>query len=656
MPVLLDHTIIGTAGHIDHGKTALIKALTGTDTDTLAEEKKRGITIELGFAFLDAPELAKQVIFIDVPGHEKLIKTMVAGASNIDAVLFVIAADEGIGVQTIEHLDILNLLGISDGIIALTKVDLVDDEHVRAVTEDIRSLVSDTFLAEAPIIPVSSVTRVGVAEVKSKLVETARKVKERADGGIFRMPIDRAFAMQGFGAVIAGTILSGKVNVGDKLEILPDGLMARVRGIQIRGESLQQSPIGTRTAVNLQDVKKEQLRRGQCACTPGMLKATTRVDTNFHLLKSYGEPLKNRTRIRLHVAADEVIGRVVLLDRDAMDPGQTAPVQFALESPTVTLPKDRFVIRTFSSVRTVGGGVILDAFATAHKKQDEDAIDALRVIPGSVSDAAEHAFRRSRKPLGLTDAAAITGEGEDEIVEAMEDLLSTERIVRISTADAVDFRKDLFLHTEIYGDLADQLTSAIAAYYRQNPYRQYMPASGLQSEFLRLADRSIYDAILRDLGGCGLLSVKRTKVGLADRIIEWKPGEEDLARQIEALFERAGYSTPPDEEVIESLKANPRAYANVMTALLDQGQLVRIHERVTYHARIFQSALGVVRSHIREHGSITAAELRDKLDVTRKYAVAILEYLDGAQVTKRIGDKRVLTEKYRPGAATEASK
>lgn len=646
MPVSLSHSIIGTAGHIDHGKTALIKALTGTDTDTLSEEKKRGITIELGFAFLDAPELAKQVIFIDVPGHEKLIKTMVAGASNLDAVLFVIAADEGIGVQTIEHLDILNLLGISDGIIALTKIDLVDDDHIRSVTEDIRSLVSDTFLADAPIIPVSSVTGAGVADVKAKLVETARKVKERADGGIFRMPIDRAFAMQGFGAVIAGTILSGKVNVGDKVEILPDGLMARVRGIQIRGESLQYSPIGTRTAVNLQDVKKEQLRRGQTACAPGVLKPTTRVDTTFHLLKSYGEPLKNRTRIRLHVAADEVIGRVVLLDRDVLEPGQTATVQFALESPTVTLPKDRFVIRSFSSMKTVGGGVIVDAFAP-QKKRSDDADTA------TADDVIERALLKSRKQMGVTDIAGVTGEGQEEIVPALEELLTSQQIVRISAGGAVDFSKDHFLHSDVFADLTRQLTSMIATYYDRNPYRQYMPVSGLQSEFLRIADKAVYEAIIRDLERRQLLSAKRTKVGLTDRKIGWKPGEEDLATRVEELFERAGYSTPPDEDAIEMLSANPQAYENVMTALLDQARLVRIKERVVYPAKTFQSAVNIIRNHIRENGSITAAELRDKLDVTRKYAVALLEYLDGAQVTKRIGDKRVLTEKYHTPGGTK---
>ena len=403
MPVEKDHAIIGTAGHIDHGKTALVKALTGLDVDTLAEEKRRGITIELGFAFMDAPGFEKEIIFIDVPGHEKLIKTMVAGASNIDAVLFVIAADEGINVQTIEHFDILRLLEIENGVIALTKADLVDDERIRAVTSEIRELTQGSFLADAPIIPVSSLTGEGVEEVRAALIEAARKVAVRRDSGVFRMPIDRAFAMQGFGAVIAGTILSGRARIGDKLEILPDGLMTRVRGIQVHAKSVEESHIGIRTAINLQNVKKEQLRRGQCAAAPGSVTATTRLDALLHLLQSYGEDLKNRTRIRFHVGADEVIGRLILLESDKLAPGQCAAAQFVLESPTVAVPRDRYVIRTFSSMKTIGGGTILDSNPAPHKRLDSSTVESINKLKGGIEDVVEQAFVKSGA-AGLTVA------------------------------------------------------------------------------------------------------------------------------------------------------------------------------------------------------------------------------------------------------------
>ena len=369
MPDQKPHSIIGTAGHIDHGKTALVKALTGVETDTLAEEKRRGITIELGFAFLDTPEFEKQIVFIDVPGHEKLIKTMVAGASNIDAALLVVAADEGVSVQTVEHLDILQLLDIKAGVIALTKTDIVDDRRIETVTAGISDLAAGSFLAGAPVIPVSAVTRVGVDEVRSALIEAARKAPARRDSGVFRIPIDRVFTMQGFGTVVAGTILSGQAAVGDKLEVLPEHIPTRVRGIQVHSQSIPHTDLGARTAINLQDVKKEQLRRGQTLCAPGAFSPSERLDARIYVLKSAGE-FKNRARVRLHIGADEVICRAILLDADVLPPGQSGLVQFALEAPTVALPKDRFVIRTFSSMQTIGGGSILDGQPTAHKRFD----------------------------------------------------------------------------------------------------------------------------------------------------------------------------------------------------------------------------------------------------------------------------------------------
>ena len=295
----IEHVIVGTAGHIDHGKTLLVKALTGIDADTLAEEKRRGITIELGFIFMEAPGYDKQIVFIDVPGHEKLIKTMVAGASNIDAALLVIAADEGISLQTREHFDILNLLGIEKGIVTLTKADLINEERILELKGQVKDFLRDSFLGDAPVIPVSSVKGTGVDDLRLALLELGKTVERRHDSGIFRMPIDRVFTMRGFGTVIAGTILSGEVKEGDRIEIMPDELTAKVRGVQVHHQKVGRSILGRRTALNLQDVKKEKLRRGQCAGKPGSLTPTYRLDGKLFLLKNYGKQLKNRVRVRL---------------------------------------------------------------------------------------------------------------------------------------------------------------------------------------------------------------------------------------------------------------------------------------------------------------------------------------------------------------------
>ena len=646
MLVETDHAIVGTAGHIDHGKTALIKALTGIDVDTLAEEKRRGITIELGFAFLDTPGFDKEIIFIDVPGHEKLVKTMVAGASNIDTVLFVIASDDGINVQTLEHFDILQLLAIENGVIALTKSDLVDDEHIRALTNNVRRLVAGTFLDSAPIIPVSSVTGKGVEDIRSALMEAARRTRKRRDTGIFRMPIDRAFTMQGFGTVIAGTILSGQVNVGDKLDILPDGLVTRVRGIQVHAKSVQESHIGIRTAINLQDVKKEQLRRGQTAVAPGSASPTTRLDAQFHLLQSCREDLKNRTRIRLHVAADEVIARLVLLDRDKMAPGQTAVVQFVLESPTVALPKDRFVIRTFSVLRTIGGGVILDAQPGAHKRFDAFTVDALEKLKGGINDVVEQAFAKSGAvPLSVAEASASAGESEDEVAAAVRDLLDEGKLVRIlprAAEEAADIKRGKFVSAQSRAVLVEKLLAILNDYYSKNPYHVFMRSSDLQSRFLKVADKQVYNALIANLCEQGALRAAGVKVGLTDRAPQWRPGERDLAEKIERTYEAAGYSTPPEDELQRELNVEIETFESIMTALTDQGRLVRLADRVTYHVKYVRSAREFVVRSIGEDGSITAPDLRDKLGVTRKYAVAILEYLDNTQVTRRLGDKRVL--------------
>lgn len=646
---MTDHVIIGTAGHIDHGKTALVKALTGHDTDTLAEEKRRGITIELGFAFLDTPGFDKQVVFIDVPGHEKLIKTMVAGASNIDAAVLVVASDEGVNVQTREHFDILQLLDIPHGVIALTKTDLVDTERTAVVTAEVRAMVAGSFLENAPILPVSAITREGLDALKTAIVEAARKVRNRTDSGIFRMPVDRVFTMHGFGAVVAGTVLSGEVKLGDKVEVLPDGLISRVRGIQVHGESVGNSNIGKRTAVNIQDLKKEQLRRGQVVCAPGSLKPSTRMDVRLQVLGSYSDELKNRARVRFHVGTDEVMARVSLLDCDKVQPGDVALAQMVLESETVALPKDRFVIRAFSSMDTIGGGTILDAHPARHKRFDENALEALEKRQGELCEVLEQAFLKAgADPLSITDAAAAIGENEDEVREVVDQLAASGRIVRItprSLEDAPrDPKRETYLHTKHFEDLQSKLLGIMDEYFRRNPYKLRMGPADLQSRFMKFARKPVYEAVMIDLRSKNKLSWKNGRITLTGREIQWRVGERQLAERIAQQYEAAGFSSPPEYEVFDSLRIKEDTFENIISALIEQGHLIRLGEKVTYHTKHLETAKQTVADLIAKHNGISAAELRDALNVSRKYAIAILEYLDDIQFTKRVGEKRVLKQ------------
>lgn len=635
MLVETQHAIIGTAGHIDHGKTALVKALTGLDVDTLAEEKRRGITIELGFAFMDAPELERQVVFIDVPGHEKLVKTMVAGASNLDMAMLVVAADEGVSVQTIEHFEILQLFGIPGGLVALTKADLVDEHRIEQVTQDVRNLTAETFLEGAPILPVSSVTGQGVEELKAAIVDLAADVRKRSDSGVFRMPIDRVFTMHGFGTVIAGTILSGTARVGDRIEILPEGIQTKIRGLQVHSRTVDHSTIGMRTAINIQDVKKEDLRRGQCACVPGSVTPTSRVDVKLRVLKSAGEDVKNRIRVRFHVGTDEVMGRVVLLGMDALAPGQVGLAQLVLESPTVAVTGDQFVIRSFAAMNTLGGGAILDAHAVPHKRSDETVVETLGKLEGGVAEAVEHALEKSGPvAMGLGELAAAAGRSESEVAGVLQSLTDSGRVVALP--------KSGYLHVSQYDKLADRMIGIIEDYYSKNPYRVFIPSADLLSRFSKFAERQVYDAILTDLQGRGKLVLRDRKVGVAGREPQWKTGERDLADRIEKIYLDTGYASPSEDELMSELRIAPSFFRNVMTALMDQDRLVRLAERVTYHSTHLKSATDLIVGHIRQHGGITAAELRDEMGLSRKYTIALLEYLDTVQVTKRLGDKRVL--------------
>ena len=633
-----EHVIVGTAGHIDHGKTLLVKALTGIDADTLAEEKRRGITIELGFIFMETSGYDKQIVFIDVPGHEKLIKTMVAGASNINAALLVIAADEGISLQTREHFDILQLLGIEKGIVALTKTDLVNEERILEQKGQVKDFLKGSILEDASIIPVSALDGRGVDDLKLALAELGKTVAPRPDSGIFRMPIDRVFTLRGFGTVIAGTILSGEVKEGDRVEIFPDGISAKVRGVQVHHQKVGRSILGRRTALNLQDVKKEKLHRGQCAAEPASLTSTYRLDGRLRLLKSYEKKLKNRTRVRLHVGTAEIISRLVFLENDVLLPGKEALVQFALEAPTVALPGDRYVIRTFSPVMTIGGGEILEAAPPKHKRFDSQMLQGLQKLEGDIAEAAEQVFIDSGlTALGAAQVRMMRGEREDTVEKAVENILKAGNIIKIA-----GYKETKYLHRQSYAKLENKLMSFIKSYLEKNPHRMFMPYEELRSRFLRLADNQILRTVLDGLLEKRTIHRKDSDVSLADYEVKMKPKDQELIQKIEGVFKRSGFAPPLEEEFRLQQGVDLKHFKNMMHGLFEKGVLVRLSKKVVFHKESVESARKIVLEQLEKNQHITVAELRDKLKLSRKYATAILEYFDAIGLTKREQDVHIL--------------
>jgi selenocysteine-specific elongation factor len=637
-----NHVIIGTAGHIDHGKTALVKALTGIDADTLSEEKHRGITIELGFVFMETSVPDKQIVFIDVPGHEKLVKTMVAGASHIDAALLVIAADEGINVQTREHFEILQLLGIPKGLIALTKSDLVDKGRLKELETSVNHFINGTFLGGAPLIPVSSVSGAGIENLRTALLDIAQEVQARTDSGPFRMPVDRVFIMKGFGTVIAGTILSGEVKVGDRITIYPEGLVSRVRNIQVHHSTTGRSRIGKRTALNLPEIAKDKLYRGQTAAASGSLTPTKRLDGKLQLLKSYGKDLKNRERLRLHIGTAEIIGRLVLINRERLSPGETAFVQFVLESPTVALPQDRFVVRTFSPLMTIGGGIILDAQPQKHKRFSPETAQEMALLDGSFEDAVEQAFIKSLfTPLNTEDIAKSLGKEKDDVFKAVQSKLEAGKIIALDLAKTVE-HKSYYLHKDAYTKLKSKFQDMVKSYFQKNPYELLAPMPVIRSEFMKLSTPAAFKSVLNNLIEENAIQDREGKIGLPEHRIRMTAREEDLAAKVEAVYKNSRFKTPIEEDVRAQLALSPSDFKNILSSLLNQGKLVRLSKNVIYHSEALTEVKGIVADHIDKKRSITIAELRDIMRFSRKYAQAILEFFDSTGLTKRQDDKHIL--------------
>jgi len=615
----MKHIIVGTAGHIDHGKTALVKALTGIDADRLEEEKRRGITIDLGFAHL---ELTPQIRlgFVDVPGHERFIKNMLAGVGGIDLVLFAIAADESIMPQTREHFEICRLLGIRRGVMALTKADLVDGEILGLVRLEVEEMVAGSFLEGAPIVPVSAVTGAGLDDLQRELARAAADVPEKDASGYFRLPIDRVFSVKGFGTVATGTLISGSVGKEQVVEVYPGGRRLRVRGVQVHGLAAERATAGQRTAVNLADIEPSELARGDALSEPGRFRAVTQVDCRVDLLAS-AKPLKHRAPVHFHAGTAEIEAEVRLA-RGAtfLRPGETAYARLVLRTPALLLPGDRFIIRMFSPVTTIGGGTVVDA------NPGRFAAERLGIL--SSTDAAARIallVREAKFGAALAELVARTGLQESAIAAAA----AQARLVRIPPESFVD--------AAWFQSARDKLVKAVRQFHQDNPLAAGIAKQDLRSREMAETPASVVDALL---AAAKDVTVEGETVRLRGHQVVLKEEEEQARGAIERAFEQAGLAAPAVAEVLAKSGVEARRARILLEILLREKRLVRIGEDLVFH----QSAIERLRQMLaaRKSQRFHVGEFKEWTGISRKYAIPLLEYFDREHVTRREGDVRLV--------------
>ena len=631
----MKHVVIGTAGHIDHGKTSLVKALTGTDTDRLKEEKERGITIELGFAELTLDNVHAGIV--DVPGHERFVKNMLAGVGGIDLVMLIIAADEGIMPQTREHLSICRLLGIKTGLIVLTKTDLVEPEWVELVTDDILDFVKDTFLEEKTIVPVSAHTGDGLENLKNAVSEIANQTPVKSETGIFRIPIDRVFTMRGFGVVITGTLFSGSVAVGEQVEVYPRTLQARVRGLQVHGESVEKSTAGLRTAVNLQGLERTEVFRGDIIGHRGELKSTYMLDVHLEHLADAPRPLKTRNRIRFHAGTAEIMGRISLIGRDVLEPGESSFAQIRLEEPIVVLPRDRFVIRSYSPIITIGGGEILDIMPRKHRRLRSSSLDHLKSLyQGDETERLLILLRDAR--LNGVELADLTGRltlKPSDIQKSIQELSAQGEVQIIDQANFFS------MTTAHFNTAQKNILSFLNEYHAQNPLRAGAPREEVRGKAGDMNEK-IFAAALRYLSESNEIVENGATLRLASHSVEIDETLGEVKTKLESVFKNAHFQPPSVEDAFSQSSGKGNSNRNALQILIDQGVLLRLKDNIVYHRLALSEAENLLREHLSQNNEITAAEFRDLLGITRKHAIPLLEYFDTARITLRVEDKRVL--------------
>jgi len=635
------YLIVGTAGHIDHGKSALVLALTGIDPDRLEEEKRRGITIDLGFAHLDLGE-GIRVGFVDVPGHERFVRNMLAGVGGIDLVILVVAADESIKPQTREHFDICKLLGIRQGLVAITKTDLVDGDILDLVRLEVQEFVRGSFLENAPLVPVSAKTGEGLEALKDELRRLALVVTPKPEDLPFRLPIDRAFVMKGFGTVVTGTLIAGRIEKDAEVEIYPLGRRVRVRGIEVHNAPAQVALAGQRTAVNLPGLETREISRGMVLAPPGLFTASSRLDCTLNLLP-VARPLKNCARVHFHCHTSETIAEVVLLDKKELQPGSSAFAQLRLSEPGVFMPGDRFIIRQFSPVTTIGGGSVLDNQPARRRSRDPNVVPLLDTLEKGDPQVRLEWLVRQAGEAALSGLASRTGWLPAQVLRVGRALASANRLLLLGQPP------ELFVHQEHFRELAKRVVEQLEKFHAENPLIAGLPKEDLRS---RTASRSsphtglpsnlLFNALLQSLAAQGRIDVQGETVRLAGRRIQLTPEEQAAKDQISAAFEETGLTVPSTPEVLAKLRIDRPRAEKLLQILLRENVLVKVTEGLVFHRSALQQLKELLARRKAQSNRINVGVFKEITGLSRKYAIPLLEYLDRERVTRREGDERII--------------
>jgi selenocysteine-specific elongation factor len=633
----MPHIIVGTAGHIDHGKTALVKAITGIDADRLKEEKERGITIDLGFANLDLEE-GTTIGFVDVPGHERFIKNMLAGVGGIDLVMLVIAADESVMPQTREHLDICSLLRIRHGFTVLTKIDNVESEMADLVEEEVRDFVKGSFLEKSPVLRVSSITGEGIAGLVETLRDFMEKIQPRDANQIFRLPIDRCFTMKGFGTVVTGTLISGRIRKDEEVEIFPTRQPARVRGIQVHSHAATEAVAGQRTALNLQGVEVADVQRGMVLTIPGTFRPTSMLDCYLELLPSAPNSIVARKRVRFHIGTSELMGYVTLIGKAKIEPAQHSLVQVRLEEPTFALPGDRFIIRQYSPMITIGGGEVLDAFPEKHRRARKGIVERLRFLKAGTPEdhlmlLIEEAGLQAVEETRLVERLGLSPQVVREKFTA---LVKSGRIRKISDNPAA------LIATAAFDDAANRTVTEVKRFHQANPLVHGISREELKSRAMESASLTVFQAVLDHLMSEKKLTAAQELIAEVGRKIILQADEAKMRDRIVLRFGSAGLQVPSPEELFSELKIDGTTARKIVQLLLKEGVLVKVSEDLLLHQETMNKLIDSVRQFKTQKSRLGVSEFKDLTGVSRKYAIPLLEYLDRQRITRRVGDERLI--------------
>jgi selenocysteine-specific elongation factor len=632
--------VIGTAGHIDHGKTALVRRLTGIDTDRLKEEKERGISIDLGFAHRVLPS-GRRIAIVDVPGHERFVKNMLAGATGIDLVLLVIAADEGVMPQTREHLAIVDLLRVSRGIVALTKSDLVDAETLGVVRAEVEDLLASTGLRGIPILPVSSTTGAGMEELIQALETVVGQAPGRATSGTARLPIDRVFPVEGIGTVVTGTLWSGAVRPGDALELLPSGKAVRVRQVQVHDSTVEEAQAGQRVALAIHGAPRESVARGDWLATPGRFRPSHLLDVRLELLASAPKPLGSRSRLRCHLGASEILGRAVLFERDTLPPGESCWAQLRLEAPATASAGDRIVIRSYSPAVTIAGATVVDPAPAKRARLSQGDIARLEALHSGTSVEKLAALAEQAGSAGIAGESAMArlGTAPESIIEAASEAVDASISVH-AEAKLVRLKDGRLLAPAAWSQALQDIVKGVTGYAEVNKLRDGIPKGELKSSLLRRVPGAVFDEALDILARAGRLDLKGDRVALPQAAPALSPQQARAVGELERRLAGKGFQVPEVAELVRGIAPAERP-GDLIRYLVDSGRAVRVTSELLYPATLWDELQARLRAHFEKNATLSMGAFKELVQVSRKYAVPLLEHMDRTGLTRREGDNRV---------------